>query len=679
MNLPTFNTIQSNSSTQVAANQPLMLRQDQVFHGTIKQLYPNQMAEVQVGNQKLMAKLEVPLKLGDAHFFQVTSTNPQTELKVVTGPMSQTMPIAQQLAQLMETMNLPKSNEMQQVLAHLMKAQLPLSKEQLIVAESWLKNLPAGVEKNNALQAVQRMVELKMPFTTTVFQALTQGAKTDGMSANLTNLAQLLANQPGGNDALKSNLLQQIGQLAKPLNNETGGILLARATQTLMDNTAPVASRLQALALLKEAGIVPQNANLQNWRIANQQTTQGQVNQGQATQQAGQTTTPLPQQVGQTTIPLPQQAGQTTTPLPQQAGQTTIPLPQQAGQMLQQLTQTTPEQIKPMLEQVKAWVANESLLSQTQKQQIQQLITRFEQIPPSKQAIEALTNQMQQQLMKAYSENATSRLFTQNDQGISAKDQLLSLIKPDSNLPLTDQLLRNLVKVTSDSPQPQIQSTLTQAEAQVQAATDSRAMEQAIKTVLKGLGVSYEATLANKSGDIQAVAQQIKPQLLMLIQDVQTPPALKDAAEMVMARLNGMQLSSGENGHQHQLVMQVPLEFFGKKIDATLQWNGRMKDDGKIDANFARVMFYLNMETLQETVIDMQVQNRVVTINVYNDIPNLDSLATSLKGALKTGLLDKEYTLSGVFIKPFGEREGKPVTKMSNQQEEQQGGVDLRV
>lgn len=653
MNLPSFNTIQSNSSQQVATNQPLALRQDQVFHGTIKQLYPNQMAEVQVGNQKLMAKLEVPLKLGDAHFFQVTSTNPQTELKVVTGPMSQTMPIAQQLAQLMETMNLPKSNEMQQVLAHLMKAQLPLSKDQLLVAESWLKNLPAGVDKNNALQAVQRMVELKMPFITTVFQALTQGAKTDGMSANLTNLAQLLANQPGGNDVLKSSLLQQIGQLAKPLNNETGGILLARATQTLMDSAAPMASKLQALTLLKEAGIVPQNANLQNWHTANQQATQAQVNQVQA--------------------------GQTTTQVPQQAGQMTTPLPQQAGQMLQQLTQTPPEQTKPMLEQVKIWVNNESLLSQTQKQQIQQLITRFEQIPPSKQAIEAFANQMQQQLMKAYSESTTSRLFTQNDQGISAKDQLLSLVKPDSNFPLADQLLRNLVKVSADSPQPQIQSTLTQAEAQVQTAVDSRAMEQAIKTVLKGLGVSYEATLANKSGDIQAVAQQIKPQLLALLQDIQTPPALKDAAEMVMARLNGMQLSSGENGHQHQLVMQVPLEFFGKKMDATLQWNGRMKDDGKIDANFARVMFYLNMETLQETVIDMQVQNRVVTINVYNDIPNLDSLATSLKGALKTGLLDKEYTLSGVFIKPFGEREGKPAPKTSSQQEEQQGGVDLRI
>lgn len=640
MNFSSFNAIQTNASQQVSANQPLSLRQDQVFHGTIKQLYPNQMAEVQVGNQKLMAKLEVPLKVGDAHFFQVTATNPQTELKVVTGPMSQSMTAGQQMSQLLETMNLPKSNEMQQVLSHFMKAQLPLAKEQLIAAESWMRNLPAGVDKNNALHALQRMVELKMPFTNTVFQALTQGIKTDGLSANLANLAQLLATQSGGNEAIKSSLLQQIDQLAKPLNNETGGILLARATQNLLDNNSAIASKLQSLTVLKEAGILPQNATLQNWQTVNQQGNQQTMN-------------------------------------PVQAAAT--PLLKEAGQMLQQLGQTSPEQIKPVLEQVKAWINNESLLSSTQKQQLQQLLSRFEQLPASKPAVEALINQLRQQLTNAYSENVTTRLFMQNDQGMSAKDQLLTLLKPDMNLPIADQLLRNLVKVTADSPQPVMQSVLTQAEGQVQAGVDSRAMEQAIKTVLKGLGVSYEAALANKAVDIQAIAQQIKPQLLALLQDVQTPVAIKDATEMVMARLNGMQLNSGENGHQHQLVMQVPLDFFGKKMDATLQWNGRMKEDGKIDANFARILFYLNMETLQQTVIDMQVQNRVVTINIYNDMPNLGSLATSLKGTLKTGLLEKDYTLSGLFIKPFGEQAGKTVTKMSNQQEDEQGGVDIRV
>ena len=76
---------------------------------------------------------------------------------------------------------------------------------------------------------------------------------------------------------------------------------------------------------------------------------------------------------------------------------------------------------------------------------------------------------------------------------------------------------------------------------------------------------------------------------------------------------------SGENGPQHQLLMQVPLEFLGKKMDATLEWNGRMKEDGKIDSDFARIMFYLKLDTLNETVVDMQVQNRIVTITVYND------------------------------------------------------------
>ena len=41
--------------------------------------------------------------------------------------------------------------------------------------------------------------------------------------------------------------------------------------------------------------------------------------------------------------------------------------------------------------------------------------------------------------------------------------------------------------------------------------------------------------------------------------------------------------------------MQVPLEFFGKRIDSTLQWNGRMKEDGKIDPDFARILFYLDL------------------------------------------------------------------------------------
>lgn len=76
-------------------------------------------------------------------------------------------------------------------------------------------------------------------------------------------------------------------------------------------------------------------------------------------------------------------------------------------------------------------------------------------------------------------------------------------------------------------------------------------------------------------------------------------------------------------------------------MDATLQWNGRMKEDGKIDANYARILFYLQMESMKETVIDMQVQNRVVTVTVFNENSDIAFQAESLKTALKLGLAKK--------------------------------------
>lgn len=626
-----FNAIQSQPQ-MIQVNQPLSLREGQVFHGTINKLYPDQTAEVQVGQHKLIAKLETPLKAGDAHFFQVTSTTAQTELKVVTGPMTQAMSPQQQMNQLLQNMNLPQTKELQQVLGHFMKEQVPISREQLLAAESWMKALPEGITKQDALGAMQRMVELKMPFTNQVFQALIHGAKTDGMSHIVQNFMNQLSTATSINDQVKTNLMTQLQTLTKPLDAETGGVLLARAVQQLTDHTASVANRMQALAVLKEAGIISSNATLDNW----------QSKQGQA-----------------------------TSPLSTQ--------PTQAGQLMQQVMTAKPEESAQMLQNVRTFIQNESLLTNEQKAQLNQLVNRFAQLPQNKQTMEVFVRQLNEQLLKAFSTNNESRLFTQNEASLSTKDQILSLLRPDTTLANNDAMLRTLVRVSAESTQPSIQTAFTQAEAQVQNAVDSKAMEQALKTVLKGLGISYESALSNKAGDIQTLAQQLKPQLLSLLQEPQIPSALRDSAEMLMARMNGMQLLSGENGHQHQLIMQVPLDFFGKQMDATLQWNGRMGKDGKIDANFARVLFYLNMESLKETVIDMQVQNRIVTITIFNEDPQLNLLAEPLKQSLKSGLFDKEYHLSGVFIKKFAQSTAKNVTKKSQNDIENTNSVDIRV
>jgi len=83
------------------------------------------------------------------------------------------------------------------------------------------------------------------------------------------------------------------------------------------------------------------------------------------------------------------------------------------------------------------------------------------------------------------------------------------------------------------------------------------------------------------------------------------------------------------------------------------------------------------MESMKETVIDMQVQNRVVSVTVFNENNDIIPLAEPLKAALKKGLAEKEYQLSGVFIKQF-EKAQPEITPVVEQQEEH-SGVDFRI
>lgn len=621
-----FSSIQGQVNIQGQQSQ-LVLREGQVFHGSIKQLYPGQTAEIQVGANKLVAKLETPLKAGDAHYFQVTSTSGQVELKVVTGPMSQAMNSQQQMNQLLDTMNLSKTAEMRGVLAHLLKNDLPIARDQLIQAESWMKSLPNQVTKEVALQAIGRMLESKMPFTNDVFQALIHGSKPTGMNGALTNLMQQLTQDQSINVNAKKTIIQQLQTIEKPLQAEVGGNILAKIVQTLTDTSAPATNKMQMLNVLKNAGIIGPNATLANWSTS-------------------QTTSHL---VANQMI--------------------------NAGQLLSHISNSQPQQISQLIQDVKQWVAQEPTLTTDQKMQMQQLADRLAQLPPSKQVLDIFGKQMNEQLQKAFSQNQLTQPSLQNEQGMTPKDQLFSLIKPDQTQ--FNASFRQLAQMASQSNMAFIQATTAEAEQLVQSNLDGRSMEQAMKTVMRGLGLNYEAMLATAKGDqIDALAQTLKPQLLNLLQDAQISPALRDSAEVVLARLNGMQLLSTENGHQQQLVMQVPLEFLGKKMDATLQWNGRMKDDGKIDANYARVLFYLQMEALQETVIDMQVQNRIVTVTVFNENTRLDRLAEPLKAVLKKALAEKDYHLSGVFMKTF-EKDIQPIQKEPTN--DGYDGVDIRI
>ncbi|MER2263462.1 MAG: hypothetical protein ABS934_15770, partial [Psychrobacillus sp.] len=557
------------------------MKEGQVIHGTIKKLYPNQTAEVQIGNQKIIAKLETPLKTGDAHFFQVTKSAPEVQLKVVTSPLSGGNSLALQSQQLIQAMNLSKSSEMQAIVQFFIKEQLPMSKESLMQAEQLIKNLPPNTTLKSGLEAIQKMIDLKIPLTSNMFESLLSGKSSTSFSSLIANLKIALQQEQQLPTSQRNDIMQNLQKIGEPFNLPVAGALLGKQLQTLQNTQLPSAIRLPILQQLLTASILPSGATLNN---------------------------PVP-------------------------ASNNSALNHTAGDMIRKLLQPNIANKSGVVEEFRNWIQNHSLVTSSQKNQILMNVQDGKGNP----------NLVAQSLVQSFSVQSQQAIFKTDTHGFTPKDHLVSLLGKGSSIDAINQTLEQINSLSKSSSFVPLKN---QAEQIVLSQLDGKAFESAMKEILKTLGFSYEGNIASGKEDVRPLATQLKPQLVELLQMPNLSPIVREGAESLISRMNGLQLLSGENGPQHQLLMQVPLEFLGKRMDATLEWNGRMKEDGKIDSNFARIMFYLQLDSLKETVVDMQIQNKIVTINLFNDDQTIETIANKLKPTLKEGLATAGYQLS---------------------------------
>ena len=536
MTSTSISTIQTQQTSGVTSSSQATMKEGQVVHGTIKKLYPNQTAELQIGNQKVIAKLETPLKAGDSHFFQVEKTLPDLQLKVVTGPLTEGKTLAQQGQQLLQAMNLPKTTEMQATVQYFIKQQLPVSKDTLIQVEQLLKQLPKDITLKAALETIQKIVEMKLPLTATMLQTVMSGKSTDGMHSVLQGFQSQLQLDQTVAPVLKYNILQNLQKIAEPFNGPVAGSILGKQIGVLQNEQQPLSTRLPILQILKDANVLQATSSITN-----------------------------------------------PTPI---SGQKAIV--NSAGDLLLKYGQADPSEKNQMLEQLRNWINQQPSLTTNQKSEVLALLKNDTQ--PNQ--LQVLNNV----LTKVFAEQSQQAIFSKDLNGLTPRDNLASLLGKGATLESVARTLQQVMNINNNSTS---NNVIVQAEQQITQQLDGKAFEHAMKEVLKSLGFSYEAKLAGNSDEIRQLASQLKPQIVELLQNQSISTAVRESAETVLRRMNGLQILSSENGPQHQLLMQVPLEFFGKKMDATLEWNGRMKEDGKIDSDFARVMFYLQLDTLE--------------------------------------------------------------------------------
>ncbi|BCB03337.1 hypothetical protein [Bacillus sp. KH172YL63] len=173
-------------------------------------------------------------------------------------------------------------------------------------------------------------------------------------------------------------------------------------------------------------------------------------------------------------------------------------------------------------------------------------------------------------------------------------------------------------------------------------------LTKVLKRVIGSLGINYEAQLQKKGYELQPL--NLKESLVSL--SLTHPlPEVRQLADDIVMKLNHQVLVSQENAPLLTIIQQFPLFLFGRNTDITLQWTGKEKEKGIIDEDFCRVLFYLELDSLKETLIDMQVQNRVITLTVWNDDPAVEKASLALLPKLKAGLMELDYRLTSVKVK----------------------------
>lgn len=199
------------------------------------------------------------------------------------------------------------------------------------------------------------------------------------------------------------------------------------------------------------------------------------------------------------------------------------------------------------------------------------------------------------------------------------------------------------------------------------------------KSVIGKMGFSYEADILNHKENLKSFDQMLKPLLITYVHEQEHPTETKELAEQLINKMNGQQILSATSSHIQHLVYQLPLQLFGFQTELTMQWSGKRLEDGKIDPNYCHVLFYLELENLKETIVEMKVQNRVITMKIMNSSQRLQEIAKAFIPKLKDGLKQLDYTLSTIQYDTFHHDVSSSKALMKNLVYDQYSGVDFRI
>ncbi|PCK21644.1 glycosyltransferase [Bacillus pumilus] len=175
-----------------------------------------------------------------------------------------------------------------------------------------------------------------------------------------------------------------------------------------------------------------------------------------------------------------------------------------------------------------------------------------------------------------------------------------------------------------------------------------------LMTMKKAIGIRDEIGMLKllEKGSQDVKSQELH-QLKHVLNDVRQadlPEHVKKEVDQLFHRLNGQLFVQQENQTVSQMMVSYPLFSKHSVQDLTFILKGHKKKDGSIDISQCRLMFYLNMENLEETLIDCTIQQKVMAITVETAY-ELQGTINPMIPAVRENLNALGYSLTGITAK----------------------------
>lgn len=568
---------------------PAVLRKGQFITGKVIRFFPEHKAMVQLGGKAIVAHLERALQANQRYVFHVKDISPYIHLKVISEkPVQKEM---DQVAHILAKLGLKAGKFQKQLVSMLFREQIPIQKDELKQAFI-LVNRSSSFEKGASV--LLEMMKRKLPMTRDVFDSLyARMFQQKSLTKMVSELRLVLHEQPDlTNEGFQ--LYRSLAAFSQVKNSVTlqhhwMGQLLAEAQTS--DRTT--------FSFLQKAGIISKNKTYSSWQetLLNWAKQQGYIDaDGKLNAK-----TVLSSHIPLSESPL--------SFLTDKKFDSTFQLLSHHG--------NAPEQadVKHILNMLQS--------ARTNHQVIKRLLTSstllkvFDQLSPD------LQKEIQGMRIKMDSTDAK-----QIQSLISRMEGEVQALLEQTWSPKHKQVLQYWQF---------IHSLYSQGNTGKQFFTGIQGLLSLLTPNLE-----LEGTYPSLTGLLSSVANQTKD------------APIKSQTQQLLQVLNGLLLSTiqDQTDPYRQFSLQIPGEIFGLKEDVVMDFEGKGDEKGNLEPAFCRIMFYLSMPHLKETVIDMNVQNKTVGLTVYHPNPDLlTPVVSNLKPSLQDGLKKQNYHLSSIVVK----------------------------